>query len=107
MPDEPRDDLNAPSPIADPSPVAPEQLPPGRIGFAVDQIALVALVFAATLLLLLGATRLVDRGAASPGPISSVAGVVPSASASPSPTPGTSTSPGVETDAPSRPPSAT
>ncbi len=55
--------------------MVPEQLPPGRIGFAVDQVALVALVFVATLLLLLGATRLVDRGSASPGPISSVAGV--------------------------------
>ena len=58
-----------PDPNADPSPVVPEQLPPGRIGFAVDQVALVALVFVATLLLLLGATRLVDRGSAAPGPI--------------------------------------
>ncbi|MDF2734668.1 MAG: hypothetical protein K0S97_1291, partial [Chloroflexota bacterium] len=88
MSDDSNDDQNAPRPTADPnpdpSPVLPEQLPPGRIGYAVDQVALVALVFVATLLLLVGATRLVDRGTASPGPISSVAGVI--ASASPSPT---------------------
>jgi acid phosphatase type 7 len=97
-----------PDPNADPSPVQPESLPPGRIGFAVDQVALVALVFVATLLLLLGATRLVDRG--TPGPISSNAGIIPSASpsssSSPSQAPGPSGSARVETDTPSATPLA-
>ena len=114
MSDDSNDDQNAPRPTADPnpdpSPVLPEQLPPGRIGYAVDQVALVALVFVATLLLLLGATRLVDRGTASPGPVSSVAGVIPSASPSPtgsaSQAPGPSSSPGSETDTPSGTPLA-
>ena len=66
-PSEPIPPTPMPDPNADPSPVEPEALPPGRIGFAVGQVALVALVFVATLLLLLGATRLVDRGTASPG----------------------------------------
>ncbi len=114
MSDEPNDDQNAPSPTADPTadpiPVRPGQMPPGRIGVAVDQVALVALVFVATLLLLLGATRLVDRGTGSPGPISSVAGAIASASPTPvastSQAPGPSSTPGVETNTPSDPPLA-
>ena len=85
MSDEPNGSIPATpmaDPNADPGPVPPEQQPPGRIGFAVGQVALVALVFMATLLLLLGATRLLDRGPAAPGPLSSVAGAIPSASPS-------------------------
>jgi acid phosphatase type 7 len=97
-----------PHPNADPSPVQPESLPPGRSGFAVDQVALVALVFVATLLLLLGATRLVDRG--TPGPTANDAGIVaspsPSPSSSSSQAPGTSSSPRVETETPSGTPLA-
>ena len=82
-----------PDPNADPSPVQPESLPPGRIGFAVDQVALVALVFVATLLLLLGATRLVDRGSGARTYLQRRRGVPstsPSATGSASQAPGTS-----------------
>ena len=115
MSDEPIDDQNVPSPTAgdpntDPRPVQPGPLPPGRTRVALDQIALVALVFVATLLLLLGATRLVDRRTAAPGPISSVAGSVPaagpSAIGSTSQPPGTPGSPSGGTDTPSGSPLA-
>jgi hypothetical protein len=68
MADEPIDDPNAPTPTtdpdADPRPVSPGELPPGRVGVGVGNVALLAIVFVATLLLLLGATRLLDPGTA-------------------------------------------
>lgn len=97
------DEPNAPSPAADPNadptPVPPGKVPPGRIGFGVDHVALMAFAFVATLLLLLGATRLVDRDGGTPGPYWSGAigtGPVPTPgpASSPSPAAGTSTSPG-------------
>ena len=116
MSDQPNDDPNAPRPSADPNvdptPVDPGQLPPGRIGFAVDQVALVALVFLATLLLLLGATRLIDRGGAPPsssrgiatGPSSPAGSASPGSSASPSA--GATQSPGGGSVAPTLSPRA-
>ena len=116
MSDQPNDDPNAPRPSADPNvdptPVDPGQLPPGRIGFAVDQVALVALVFVATLLLLLGATRLIDRGGAPPsssrgiatGPSSPAGSASPGSSASPSA--GATQSPGGGSVAPTLSPRA-
>lgn len=72
MPDEPIEPTQSAHPDADPTPVSPGQLPPGRLGVGVRSLGLGALVFVATLLLLLGATRLIDRGSVTPG--SSVAG---------------------------------
>src|SRR5688572_23149934 len=100
MSDEPIDHQHAPSPTAAQS--GPP--PPRRTRVALDQIALVALVFVATLLLLLGATRLLDRRTAGPGPSSSASAAIPSASASTSEAPATTASPGVETGTPANPP---
>ena len=90
MSDEPHASTPVTDPNADPSPVPPGQLPPGRIGFGLDQASLVVLVFVATLLLLLGATRLIDRGGGSPGP--SWGGVIGTGPA-PTPRPASSASP--------------
>jgi acid phosphatase type 7 len=104
MSDEPIYDQHAPSPTAAQS--GPP--PPRRTRVALDQIVLVALVFVATLLLLLGATRLLDRRTAAPGPSSSAAAAIPSASpsasANTSEAPGTTASPSVETGTPTNPP---
>lgn len=79
------------------------QVAPERIRVGVGNVSLAALVFVATLLLLLGATRLLERGGGAPGPTSGGVGAIPTASpvpassASPeaglsgSPTPGTAT----------------
>ncbi len=109
MSDEPLVPTPAAHPDASPEPVSPGPLPRGRIGVGLSNVSLVALVFVATLLLLLGATRLVDRGRVEPGPASSDGvGAIPTASpsaastASASPAAGPSTSAGTGT-----PPSAT
>jgi hypothetical protein len=71
-------------PDAGPTHVPPGPLPPGRVGEGANHVALGALVFVATLLLLLGATRLFDRGGIGPGPTSSGGvGAGPSASRAP------------------------
>lgn len=97
------DEPNAPGPAADPNadpvPVPAGQVPPGRIGFAIDHVALMALVFVATLLLLLGATRLIDRVGGPPGPswsgaIGTAPVPTPGPASSPSEAAGTSASPG-------------
>ncbi len=115
MSDDPIDDRNAPRPSADPDadprPVSRGNLPSGRLGMGLGNVALLALVFVATLLLILGATRLVDRSGASTGPSSSQAiapspsaSPVPGGSGSPSPSPSTgpdeSVDPGVASHAP-------
>ena len=80
MSDEPIAPTPAADPDAIPGPVPPGQLPRGRIGVGINNVSLVALVFVATLLLLLGATRLVDRGRVGPGPASSGGvGAIPTA----------------------------
>src|SRR5688572_18096833 len=105
-----------PTPEADPG-ANPERLPPGepprgRIGAGISSVSLVALVFVATLLLLLGATRLVDRGRAEPGPtpsngVGAGASASPSATISASATAGTSASPRTGSATPSTTPAAT
>src|SRR5688500_18878122 len=75
-----------PAPGEDPdrTHVPPGRLPPGRVGEGASHVALGALVFVATLLLLLGATRLIDRAGVQPGPTSSGdTGAGPSASRPP------------------------
>jgi len=111
MSDEPIVPTPAADPDANPEPVPPGQVPPGRIGAGVSNVSLVALVFVATLLLLLGATRLVDRGRVESGPTSSGGvGAIPSASPSPaisaSPAAGPSSSQEAGTQAPSSTPGA-
>ena len=92
MSEHPTTPTPAPDPDALPGPVDPDDLPPGRVGFGVDNVALLALVFVATLLLLLGATRLFDRERSEPGPTSS-GGVVVVPTASSAATTGASAIP--------------
>src|SRR5687767_8465248 len=96
------DEPIVPTPAADPDassePEPPGQLPRGRSGVGLSDVSLVALVFVATLLLLLGATRLVERGRVEPGPtshggIGAIPTAGPSAASSGSPAAGPSTSP--------------
>lgn len=112
MSDEPIVPAPGADPDASPEPAPPGQLPRGRIGVGVSDVALVALVFVATLLLLLGATRFVDRGRVEPGPASSggvgaIPTTGPSAASSASPAVGSSASPVTGTATPSGTPGAT
>jgi hypothetical protein len=80
MSDEPIEPTPAADPDASPEPVPRGELPRGRIGVGISNVSLVAIVFVATLLLLLGATRLVDRGRVEPGSTSNGGvGAVPTA----------------------------
>lgn len=96
----PRDPARAGSAPADPSwsgdPASPETTGPpavsqGRTGAAAQQVALVAIVFLATLLLLLGVTGLLERDSVAAGP-------------SPSDGPGSLASPVASATPPSAPP---
>ena len=111
MSDEPIEPTPAADPDASPEPEQPGEPPHGRIGAGISSVSLVALVFVATLLLLLGATRLVDRGRAEPGPtpsngVGAVPSGRPSAPVSASPVAGTSGSPHTGSATPSSTPAA-
>jgi hypothetical protein len=101
-----------PEPVA-PEPVAPEPVPPGEVGVGVQDVALGAIVFVAALLLLLGATRIIERGGGGPSPSPSVAvasgspSEAPSASSNSSPAPSGSVAPSASTGASSSPKAAT
>jgi len=94
------------------SPEAPEGLPPperlpppDRTATGAQQVALGAMVFLAALLLLLGATRILERGGIGAGPSPSLA--VAASAGPPSPTPATSASPGTGSPGPNASGSAT
>jgi hypothetical protein len=102
------DDPNASDPIPEPEPAPPLPSPPEpppepmipastRVGQAARSATLGAIVFVATLLLLLGVTRLVERGVSAPNPSPSVVAVASPTSSpaptSPSPAPSPSDSP--------------
>jgi hypothetical protein len=79
-----------------PDTTSPDPVAPGRVGSAAQQVALGAMVFLAALLLLLGATRLLERGgiaagsSPSGGPVgtaSPVASAIPPSSTPPSSSP--------------------
>ena len=111
MSDEPIVPTPGADPDASPEPVQPGQGQRGRIGAGISDVSLVALVFVATLLLLLGASRLVDRGRAEPRPTSSndvgaVASASPFTSLSASPTAETSGSPRAGSETPGSAPSS-
>ena len=85
------DDSTTPLHPVEPGPVAPDPIEPASSGIAARDVALGAIAFVAVLLLLLGATRLMERGVA-PDPSASGAGAGASATpvpaiASPSPSP--------------------
>ena len=105
MSDEPIVPIPAADPDASPEPVRSGRVPRGQVGAGVGNVSLVAIVFVATLLLLLGATRIVDPGRAEPGSASSGGvGTRPtagsSAASSASPVAGPSNSPGPATAGP-------
>ena len=78
----PTDEPQSPDHV-EPKTVSPDRIEPASAGFGVRDVALGAMAFVAVLLLLLGATRLVERGGA-PGPSSSL-GAATGPSATPSP----------------------
>jgi hypothetical protein len=78
------DEPTEPGPIPDPETVIPEPVPSAEARLGVRDVALGAIVFVAALLLLLGATRLVERGTSGPSPSPSVAAASQAASQEPS-----------------------
>ena len=88
---DPEPEAVAPEPVPPAEPVSATPVPPAEPRMGVRDVALGAIVFVAALLLLLGATRLVERGTSAPSPSASVAAAshapsqAPSGSASPAP----------------------